>query len=75
MSIEQKFKSVAWNKKIIILRTMMGLTQEELAEAIGTTKKNIWLWETGKTDPRKVSKRAICRALESTEEEIFGQAM
>ena len=75
MAIEEKFKAVSWNKKIIILRTIMDLTQTELADKIGTTRKNVWLWESGKTDPRKISKRAICRALESTEEEIFGESM
>ena len=75
MAIEEKFKATPWNKKIIILRTIMNLTQVELADKIGTTRKNIWLWEAGKTDPRKISKRAICRALDSTEEEIFGKAM
>lgn len=74
MTIQDRFNKTAWNTRIITLRIMMGLNQQQLADRIGTTRKNIYLWEQGKTEPRNVSKRAICNALESTEQEIFGKA-
>ncbi len=72
MTLTEKFNRTPWNTKIALLRMMLGLSQQELADKIGTTRKNVYLWEQGKTEPRNVSKRAICNALGSTEQEIFG---
>jgi DNA-binding XRE family transcriptional regulator len=52
----------------------MGLSQQQLADKIGTTRKNVYLWEMGKTEPRSISKKAICNALEVQESDLFGQA-
>ncbi|MEN6490207.1 MAG: helix-turn-helix transcriptional regulator [Smithella sp.] len=71
MSVETLFKSMSWNKKLEMLRTAKGWSQEEAADRCGTTKKNYWLWETGKNYPRNVSRRYIGMAFEVSQEEIF----
>ncbi|WP_238886511.1 helix-turn-helix transcriptional regulator [Clostridium sp. YIM B02551] len=66
------FESLSWNKKIEVLRTMKGWTQNEAAEECLTNQKAYWSWETGKTKPRKISRQAICNAFGVREDEIFG---
>jgi len=75
MLLAERFESLTWRRKIAILRQMFGLNQQEFADKVGTTQKNVALWETGNTSPRGMSRKAICRALEATETEIFGQAV
>lgn len=71
MTIADRFKQIPWNKKIAALRIMMDLNQQELADKVGTTQRVIYLWESGKSNPRNLSKKAICRALGIEEEELF----
>lgn len=65
------FKKLPWNKKIEILRTMKGWTQEETAEKCYTGQRTYWAWEKGNRYPRKNSRRAISQAFQLNEEEIF----
>lgn len=74
MTIIDRFAQITWSKKITVLRTMMGLNQQELADKVGTTQRVVYLWESGRANPRGTSKKAICNALEITEAELFGQA-
>lgn len=67
------FKEVSWNKKIEILRVIKGWSQEETANKCNTEQKTFWLWEKGKTYPRKNSRRAIAQAFNIPEVEIFGE--
>lgn len=64
--------SLKWCKKIEVLRTIKGWTQQEAAEKCFTGQKAYWAWESGQTYPRKNSRIAIARAFEVKEEEIFG---
>jgi transcriptional regulator with XRE-family HTH domain len=45
------------------LRQRVGLTQQELADAIGVTQKTISIWEKGSVEP-KVSFRQIKQLME-----------
>ena len=65
------FNSLEWNKKIEVLRTMKGWTQEKAAEECFTGQKNYWQWEAGKVYPRKNSRIAIAKAFGVKENEIF----
>lgn len=67
-------KHLSWNKKLEILRIANDWSQEEAARECGTTKKNFWLWETGRTIPRFNSKRAIAMAFKVSMEEIFDES-
>ncbi|WP_321994407.1 helix-turn-helix transcriptional regulator [Clostridium butyricum] len=64
-------KNLTWNKKMEVLRTIKGWSQDEAAEKCFTGQRAYWGWETGKTYPRKNSRRAIAQAFGVNEEEIF----
>lgn len=64
-------KNLTWNKKMEVLRTIKGWSQDEAAEKCFTGQRAYWGWETGKTYPRKNSRRAIAQAFGVKEEEIF----
>lgn len=65
-------EKLKWNKKMEVLRTIKGWTQDEAAEKCFTNQKSYWSWESGNVYPRKNSRRAIAQAFGITEEEIFG---
>lgn len=65
-------KDLSWFKKMEVLRTIKGWSQEVAAEKCFTGQKAYWAWESGNTYPRKNSRRAIAQAFGVTEEEIFG---
>ena len=44
-------------------RVNKNLTQEELAAALGVTKKTVGAWESGKLKPRFEKIEPICNAL------------
>lgn len=44
-------------------RVNKNLTQKELAEAVGVTKKTVWAWENGKAKPRFDKIEPICVVL------------
>lgn len=64
-------KNLSWNKKMEVLRTIKGWSQEEAAEKCYTGQKAYWSWENGNVYPRKNSRRAIAQAFGIKEEEIF----
>lgn len=65
-------KNLPWYKKIEVLRTIKGWSQEKTAERCFTGQKSYWAWEKGHIYPRKNSRRAICQAFNIGEKEIFG---
>ena len=71
MSLTEQIERTTWNQKITMLRNIQGLTQKQFADKIGTTPKNLWMWELGKSYPRESSKKAIARACNVKESEIF----
>ena len=59
------------NNKIKIHRVIMNISQEELAIAIGVTRKTINTIETGKYIPSTVIALKIARYFQTTVEDIF----
>lgn len=66
-------ESLPWNKKLLVARTLLGWTQVEAAERIGTSQKMIWQWETGQVVPRKTSRKAISMTYKVNYEELFNE--
>jgi DNA-binding transcriptional regulator YiaG len=61
-----KRRRPAWDSSSIkALRQHMGLTQEELADRMGTRQQTISEWETGMYTPRGVSERMLGMVAES----------
>ena len=52
-------------------RERANMTQEELADAVGTSKSYIWQIESGKREPRVTFAMKLAEALGLTVEEIF----
>ena len=52
-------------------RKKAGLSQADVAEALGISSASVWQWETGKTmpDPRKLPK--IAEILDCTVDELL----
>ena len=59
------------NNKIKIHRVIKNISQEELAIAIGVTRKTINTIETGKYIPSTVIALKIARYFQTTVEDIF----
>ena len=53
------------------LRRRRLLTQEELAQAVGTTYQTIQRWERGESEPRPAAKRRLCAVLGVTPDELL----
>ena len=53
-------------------RKELGLTQEELAERVGTTKQVVSKYENGQRSPKVVMANAFADALETTLDELLG---
>ncbi len=64
---------LSWHEKMKLLRIMKGWSQREAAEKCGTNQKVYWLWENGKSYPRRNSRRAIAMAFEVAVEDIFSK--
>lgn len=56
---------------IAATRRSVGMTQAQLAEAIGATQKEVSLWETGSRCPRATTLLKIARALDCTAESLM----
>jgi DNA-binding transcriptional regulator YiaG len=49
-------RKILWDKdRVRALRYHLGLTQDQMAEELGTRQQTISEWETGKYQPRGVS--------------------
>lgn len=53
----------ALGRAVVELREEAGLTQEQLAERMGTTFTRVGLLERGETDPRYTTLRRLARGL------------
>jgi putative transcriptional regulator len=71
VSIKNAVDKLTWNKKMLIARTLAGLTQKGAAEKIGTTQKMVWAWETGRITPREASRKRIAKVYNVNYEELF----
>lgn len=59
------------NLKMKAARMERGLSQTELAEAVGATRQTIGLIEAGRYNPSLKLCRAICRTLGKTLNDLF----
>ena len=65
--------TVAENRKIIIARAELALTQKDLANAVGVSRQTIVSIEKGDYNPSLNLCRAICKKLNKTLDELFGE--
>jgi len=56
-----------------LARVAAGLSQEQLARAVGVTRQTIGLMETGDYNPTLKLCLAVCRTLHKTLDELFGE--
>lgn len=66
-------EELPWYRKIEVLRTIKGWSQEEAAKRCFTNQKAFWSWEKGQAFPRKISRRTIAQVFGVTEKDIFGE--
>ena len=59
------------SERIYQFRRNSGLSQEQLAEAVGVTRQTIGMIEAGKFNPSLQLCIGICRALGKTLDELF----
>ena len=58
--------------RIAEAREARGWTQEQLAQAVGTTQQTIQRWESGQTDPQISKVEAVSKALGITMSFLLG---
>lgn len=61
-------------KRIAALRKQKGLTQQQLADRLNVTNRAVSRWETGEGYPEITLLPALCRALDSSADELLGMA-
>ena len=67
-SMKRKTRNPAWDAgKVHALRSHLGLTQQEMAEELGTRQQTISEWECGQYKPRGVSARLLTLVAERAE--------
>ncbi|HJJ00713.1 MAG TPA: helix-turn-helix transcriptional regulator [Coriobacteriaceae bacterium] len=62
------------NERMRAARTDCGLSQQELADAVGATRQTIGLIEAGRYNPSLKLCMAICKTLGKTLDELFWKA-
>ncbi len=62
------------NERMRAARTDRGLSQQELADAVGATRQTIGLIEAGRYNPSLKLCTAICKTLDKTLDELFWEA-
>lgn len=67
---------IANDKRITLeaARVNRGLTQAEVAKAIGVSKKTIWAWENGLSTPKIDKIESLCNLFGRTYDEIKWRA-
>ncbi len=71
-SEKQFFRKVAFGERLAQARTRLNLSQEALAEAVGTTARSISRWEHNQAIPQQYYRESLCEALQTTPEALFG---
>lgn len=64
---------MAENRKIIIARAELALTQKDLANAVGVSRQTIVSIEKGGGNPSLDLCKKICKKLNKTLDELFGE--
>lgn len=68
----KKEPHTAFGKRLFALRKMRGLTQVQLAEALGTTQRVISYYETEAELPPSAAIISLARVLEVSTDELLG---
>lgn len=50
---------------LAVSRRALGMTQEQLAERVGCSRKSVWAWETGRVLPTRLMFARIVAALDA----------
>jgi transcriptional regulator with XRE-family HTH domain len=61
-------------RRMALIRTQSGLSQEWLAGELGVSTTTVSKWECGEMDPRASRIPYICAALSCSADELFGLA-
>jgi transcriptional regulator with XRE-family HTH domain len=56
------------------VRILKNMTQQELAEASGVTQAQVSLYETGKATPTMDTSKKLAKALDTTIDNLMGDA-
>ncbi len=64
-------QKVAFGERLAQARTRLQLSQEALAEVIGTTARSISRWEHNQALPQQYYLERLCEALQTTPEALF----
>ncbi len=64
---------MAENRKIKSARALYGFSQEDLAKAVGVSRQTIVSIEKGNYNPSLNLCKAICKKLNKTLDELFGE--
>ena len=62
------------NERMRAARTDCGLSQQELADAVGATRQTIGLIEAGRYNPSLKLCTALCKTLGKTLDDLFWKA-
>lgn len=65
--------AVAENRKIKSARALCGFSQKDLANAVGVSRQTIVSIEKGNYNPSLNLCKAICKKLNKTLDELFGE--
>ena len=57
------------------IRKEKGLSQKELADALGVTQGTVSAWESGRWDPTVENLRAVAKVLGVTVDELIGEPL
>lgn len=60
-----------WGSNIAQRRCLLGMTQFDLAKAVGVNKETVRLWEKGERSPRPTMQIAIAKVLRGDPRDIF----
>jgi hypothetical protein len=63
----------SFSEKLKELRKKNNLTQQELADKVGTNRVNVTKWETGRTEPTLENIVKLSKILDTTTDELLGR--
>lgn len=63
----------SFSERLKELRKKNNLTQQELADKVGTNRVNVTKWETGRTEPTLENIVKLSKILDTTTDELLGR--
>ena len=63
----------SFSERLKELRKKNSLTQQELADKVGTNRVNVTKWETGRTEPTLENIVKLSKILDTTTDELLGK--